>query len=191
MTQQYHPLQNRHLSLGGANSLTIRPGEETARFSLRIDPAAIKQAGEVFGLALPEKMGELALSAQAEGQDRRAVMIGPDEWYLTAPQSAHDQIIADFAKLYEAQLHSLVDVSNREISIVVEGARAAWILQAVMAFDVENMPSPSGRRTLIERVQTILLREREDHFRIEVWASFAEHVWNLLETLFNESKAGL
>jgi len=190
MTYYHHPLQDRHLSLNDANSLTIRPGEETARFSLRIDPAALGVAGDVFGLNLPNKIGGLTSSGDEE-QAKKAVMIGPDEWYLTAPQSAYNKIIADFAKLYETQLHSLVDVSNREISIVVEGACAAWVLQAVMAFDVENMPYPSGRRTLFERVQVILLREREDRFRIEVWASFAEHVWNLLETLFNENKSGL
>jgi len=191
MTNSHHPLQDRQLSLSGADPLIIHPGVETARFSLRIDPAALGAASDVFGLALPDKLGGFVSSLEGEGASKAAVMIGPDEWYLTAPQSAHDQIIADFAKLYETQLHSLVDISNREISIVVEGARAAWLLQAVMAFDVEKMSYPSGRRTLFERVQIILLREREDRFSIEVWASFAEHVWNLLEILFNEVKSGL
>jgi len=190
MASHHHPLQNRHLSLGGANSLTIRPGEETARFSLRIDPAAIKQAGEVFGLALPEKIGGLT-STGDEGQVKKAVMIGPDEWYLTAPMVAHDQIIADFAALYETQLHSLVDISNREISIVVEGEQAVWALQALLALDLDSMPVSSGRRTILDRVQIILMRERQDFFRIEVWASFAEHVWALLESVFDEIKAGL
>jgi len=191
MTQHYHPLQDRQLSLGGPTPLLIRPGIETARFSLRIAPSDLKAAGDAFGLALPEKMGELALSAQAEGQDRRAVMIGPDEWYLTAPLGEHDQIIADFAEIYETQLHSLVDISNREISLVVEGAQATNILQSLIAFDIEKMACPSGRRTLLERVQIILMRERQDHFRIEVWASFAEHVWYLLDKVFHEIKAGL
>jgi len=191
MIKQYHPLQNRQLSLEGIKSLNIYPGQETARFSLRINPSSQKKAGEIFGLSLPEKIGNLTLPSESEKQDHLALMVGPDEWYLTTPPSAHDQIIADFTKLYESEIHSLVDISNREISIVIEGKKAAYLLQAVMAFDVENMPYPSGRRTLFERVQVILLREREDYFRIEVWASFAEHVWYLLENIFNEIKAGL
>jgi len=190
MGTQYHPLQDRQLSLDGAQPLTIKAGLETARFSLRIDPANLKTASEVFGLKLPDRMGGLSISEEA-GQGRAAIMIGPDEWYLTAPQTEHDQIIADFAKLYETQLHSLVDISNREISIVVEGARAAYLCQALIAFDVENMAIPSGRRTLLDRVQIILAREREECFRIEVWASFAEHVWHLLESVFNELKSGI
>jgi len=191
MSEQYHPLQDRQLSRGGAQPLTIRTGQETSRFSLRMDPLDIKVAGDIFGLALPIKIGGLALSSEAEGQGRCALMVGPDEWYLTASQAAHDQIIADFAALYERQLHSLVDISNREISIVVEGAQAAYLLQALIAFDVENMPYPSGRRTLFDKAQIILLREHQNRFRIEVWASFAEHVWHLLECLFNELKAGI
>jgi len=189
MTKQYHPLQDRQLSLGGTQPLMIRIGVETSRFNLRIDPASLSVASQVFGLALPETIGGLALSSEPEGQGKSAIMIGPDEWYLTAPIAQHDQIIADFTKFYEIQLHSLVDISNREISIVVEGTQSAYLLQALIAFDVENMAVTSGRRTILDRVQIILMREQQDRFRIEVWASFAEHVWQLLDSVFNEIKA--
>jgi len=189
MTKQYHPLQGRQLSLGGTQPLMIRAGIETSRFNLRIDPASLSAASQVFGLALPETIGGLALSSEPEGQGKSAIMIGPDEWYLTAPIAQYNQIIADFAKFYETQLHSLVDISNREISIVVEGTQSAYLLQALIAFDVENMAVASGRRTILDRVQIILMREQQDRFRIELWASFAEHVWQLLDSVFNEIKA--
>lgn len=166
--------------------LTIRQAMDAARFSLRIDPRQLDAASQVYGLAFPGKIGSTVTAGT-----RTAVCLGPDEWYLIGPHSEEESIELEFASLYTTTVHSLVNISHREIGIEVSGAAAAFALQSVIAFDVEAMPVGSNCRTLIDKVQIILLREAADRFRIEVWHSFADHVWHLLQTISREIELGL
>ncbi|MDB5538265.1 MAG: sarcosine oxidase, gamma subunit family, partial [Devosia sp.] len=174
MMQTHHPLAERALP-GAQARVNIRPVEDGARFILRIDPQNLAAASSVWGASLPPTIGGLV-----SGFGRIATCIGPDEWYLIAPLTEQDAIESAFAALYATTIHSLVDVSHREVGIAVEGPAAVLALQASIAFDIAAMPVGSGCRTIIDRVQIILLREGQDSFRVEVWNSFSDHVWNLL-----------
>ncbi|MCV9940684.1 sarcosine oxidase [Boseaceae bacterium BT-24-1] len=204
MMYQYHPPVGRALSTsrdagldkGAAGfsertavetpRLSLRPVVDGARFSLRIEPKGLEAASKVLGLALPKAIGGAASSG-----GRIAICLGPDEWYLIAPPSEQESLERGFAELYATTIHSLVDVGHREVGIEIAGAGAAHALQAAIAFDIEAMPFSSGCRTLMDKAQIILLREAEDRFRIEVWRSFADHVWELLQIVGREIELGI
>jgi sarcosine oxidase subunit gamma len=181
-----HPLLGREIVLRRAMPLTIRAAADTARFSLRIDPAEIARASGAFGLALPGKIGDAALSP-----DRSAVRLGPDEWYLRTSLNGQAPVESAFAALYATVPHSLVDVGHRDVGIEIAGADAALVLRSAIPFDLEAMPAPSGCRTIFDKVQIVLVREAADRFRIEVWRSFADHVWGVLHAASREIELGI
>lgn len=181
MLQEHHPLAGREIAMGKSIPLTIRAAEDMARFNLRIDPAELSMASKHFGLTLPAKIGGVAVSP-----DRRAVCLGPDEWHLIAPLAAQAIVKDAFADLYAEIPHSLVDIGHREIGIEIEGVDAVLALQSAIPFDIEAMPVGSGCRTVFDKAQIMLLRETDDSFRIEVWRTFADHVWGLLRAVAGE-----
>ncbi|PWJ86284.1 heterotetrameric sarcosine oxidase gamma subunit [Pseudaminobacter salicylatoxidans] len=181
MMHEHHPLVGREIAIRKAMPLIVRVAADTARFSLRIDPAEIEKASKAFGLNLPAKIGETAISGE-----KRAICLGPDEWYLTAPLAEQEAVEQAFADLYATAVHSLVDIGHREVGIEIEGSDAVLALQSALAFDIEAMPVGSGCRTIFDKAQIVLLREAENRFRIEVWRSFADHVWGLLQAAGRE-----
>ena len=186
MTQN-HPLSSPAIAVSGnPNSVRVAVAADTARFSLRIDPAQLAAASEAFGLVLPAKIG-----AASADRGKLAVCLGPDEWYLTAPHGEQDTVESRFAELYAKVLHSLVDIGHREVSIEIAGLKAMLALQSAIAFDITAMPVPSGRRTLFDKAQIVLVRQAEDVFRIEVWRSFSEHVLGLLQAASREIRLGI
>jgi sarcosine oxidase, subunit gamma len=185
MMHNHHPLAGRALS-GPQTRVTIRPVEDCARFILRIAPQDLAAASNVWGADLPPTIGGLVSTSS-----RIAICIGPDEWYLISPLAEQDAIESAFAELYATTIHSLVDVGHREVGIAVEGPDAVLALQASIAFEIGAMPIGSGCRTIIDKAQIILLREGQDRFRVEVWHSFADHVWHLLAGVCQEIELGV
>lgn len=178
----HHPLDGNVVKLHGSGPLALRLLADKARFSLRIDPAQRDAASGVLGLNLPSAVGGMV-----SAREKTAVCLGPDEWYVTARAADKPQIEAGFAALYEREPHSLVDVSNREVGIGIEGPKAVLALQSAIAFDVGAMGIGAGCRTIFDgKAQIILLRDTKDRFQIEVWHSFSEHVWHFLQTVARE-----
>jgi sarcosine oxidase subunit gamma len=186
MMREDHPLLGREIAIRKAVPLAIRPQANAARFSLRIDPSHIAQASSAFGLDLPPKIGDAAVS-----RDKSAVRLGPDEWYLKASLPGQEAVETAFADLYARVPHSLVDVGHRDVGIEIEGTDAALALRSAIPFDVDAMPVPSGCRTIFDKTQILLVREAEHRFRIEVWRSFAEHVWGILGAASREIELGI
>lgn len=157
-----------------AERLSMSVAPDCTRFSLRVGPEGRDEAGRAFGCALPTKIGGLAISG-----DRVALCLGPDEWLLMAPPGSVQDVEIGV-------VHSLVDVSHREVGIEVMGRAAEWALNAVCPLDLDAMPAGSATRTILDKVQVILIKRAPDHYRIEVWQSFAAHVWRLLAAVANE-----
>lgn len=181
MLHEHHPLIGREIAVRKMTPLNVRVVADGARFALRINPTQAAQAAKAFGSPLPGKIGDVAVS-----NDRLAVRLGPDEWQLVVPLAEQDAIETAFAKLYATVPHSLVDVSHREIGIEVEGGGAVLALRSAIAFDIEIMPVGTGCRTIFDKAQIILVREAEHRFRIEVWRSFADHIWGILQAASRE-----
>ena len=186
MMHEHHPLLGREITIRKTMPLTIRAAADTARFSLRIDPAKIAQASTAFGLDLPARIGGVAVS-----KDKSAACLGPDEWYLRAPLPEQKAVETAFADLYATMPHSLVDVGHRDVGIEIEGADAALVLRSAVPFDLEAMPAPSGCRTIFDKTQIVLVRAAEGRFRIEVSRSFADHVWGVLRAVSREIELGI
>lgn len=157
-----------------AERLSMSVAPDCARFSLRVGPEGRDEVGRAFACVLPAKIGGLAIS-----DDRVAICLGPDEWLLMAPPGSVQGVEI-------GAVHSLVDVSHREVGIEVKGRAAEWALNAVCPLDLDAMPAGSATRTILDKVQVILIKRAPDHYRIEVWQSFAAHVWRLLAAVANE-----
>jgi sarcosine oxidase subunit gamma len=166
--------------LAAGDRLSVAVAEDCARFSLRVRPEGLAKAGEAFGCALPARIGGLAASGE-----RLAICLGPDEWFLMAPADDARAIEERFAAGM-GQAYSLVEVSHREVGIEVRGPAATLALSSLCALDLEGMPSGSATRTILDRAQVVLIKQAPDHYRIEVWQSFAGHVWTLLEAVRRE-----
>jgi sarcosine oxidase subunit gamma len=162
-----------------AGRLTIAPAPDCARFSLRVGDAGRPQAGAAFGCQLPPKIGGLE---QSDG--RTVLCVGPDEWLLLAPIAESDTIEERFRSV-QAPL-SLVDIGNREVGIEVSGPSATLVLSSSSPLDLPSMAVRTGARTIFDKAQVVLIKVAADHYRLEVWQSFAPHVWAFLASVSRE-----
>jgi sarcosine oxidase subunit gamma len=160
--------------------LSVAVAEDRARFSLRVRAEGCAKAGDAFGSTLPARIGDLAASGKC-----LAICLGPDEWFLMAPSGEAGAIEERFAAAMDGA-YSLVDVSHREVGIEVRGRSATLALASACALDLESMPSGSATRTILDKSPAVLIKHAPDHYRIEVWQSFAGHVWALLEAVRRE-----
>lgn len=179
MLEQFNPYSNRRIAISGR--LDVRPAQDTSRFILRITPARLALAEKALGAKIPAKIGELVKTGETV-----VACIGPDEWYIWTEEAKAGAITVAFGKLYESEPHSLVEVSHRETGIDISGQQAEWLLNAASPLDLSVMAAPGAARTIFDRVQIILIKWDADHYRIEVWNSFADYVWTLLEAASRE-----
>jgi sarcosine oxidase subunit gamma len=143
------------------------------RLALRAPEASRAALGQALALDLPATPKR---SATAEG--RAALWLGPDEWLVI------DHLGRDIARELSGvdALHSAVDVSHRNVAIEVEGAAAEAILAAGCPQDLSSAAFPAGAcsRTVLGKVEIVLLRTGHETFRIECWRSFSDYVLTFL-----------
>lgn len=186
MLMEHHSLPETPIAVDGGALLSVRRAEDCARFSLRIPLEDAGGAAEAFGCDLPRVIGGMTSSA---GQ--LALCLGPDEWLLMAPAGHEDHIARRFDTLYAQVPHSLVDLGHRETGIEIEGSAAAQALAAACPLDLASMPAGTGTRTIFDKAQIVLIKRDDTSYRIEVWRSFAPHVWGLLEAVSHEIALGI
>lgn len=171
------------------NPSTVRPVAVLelpleARFNLRIRSADKKAIETALGLALPDRVG----SAKSAKQ-RAALCIGPDEWVIKSDAKDADALEASLAKATVP--HSLVNVTDREVTWRLSGPRAAELLSAGIARDLAKIKPQTGARTIFDGVQAVLFRETEHDWTLSVWRSFAPHARHLIDTVNEELASGL
>lgn len=179
MLVETKPYSNRKTVIPGR--LEIQAADDAARFSLRIAPDKLALAEKALGAKIPAKIGALVRTG-----DIAVACLGPDEWYIWADEGARQTITQAFAAFYESQPHSLTEVSHRETGIDISGPQAEWLLNAASPLNLAEMPAPGANRTIFDHAQIILMKWDAEHYRIEVWNSFADHVWTLLEAVSRE-----
>lgn len=157
-----------------------------ARFNLRIAPADLAVASKAIGLTLPTKIGQ-----GAQVGDRAAYCIGPDEWLLHASEADQQAIVAAFDKARVKTPHSLVVISDRELTIGIAGPAALDLLSVACPLGLSRIPLGGAKRTIFDYVQVTLIRDGEDAFRLEVWRSYYPHVRGLLDVATRELAIGL
>jgi sarcosine oxidase, subunit gamma len=136
-----------------------------SRHILRGGPAVVAAAGTALQFALP-----LHPMTSAEAGPCAALWLGPDEWLLLNTPAG---LAASLAGLP----HSLVDVSGRQIGLMLTGRRAARVLSSGCLLDLSAQAFPVGcvARTLFHKAEIVLWR-RPDGFHVDVWRSFAPYV---------------
>ena len=153
-------------NLPPATRLLIRGGER-----------AMEIVGAAAGISFPrEACRALTVGPQA------ALWLGPDEWLLIAEAEMESLLPAAINEALDGEPASVVDISDRQVAIEVEGSAAAEILNAFNALDLDASAFPVGRctRTLFGKAEIILWRTAPEAFRIEVWRSFAPYVLGCL-----------
>ena len=181
----FNPLEDAVFTAGpqlkSGPTLLMRPTGDCARFSLRIAKTHLEEAAGAFGFDIPSEIGGMSAAAQ-----KIALCLGPDEWFLVAPKSERDEIAARFAEINRQTTHSLVDMGHRTVGIEVSGPAAASVLNAGCPLDLDALPIGGGARTILDKVEIVLMKLEEERYRLEIARSFAEFVWNLLSVAGRE-----
>ena len=165
------------LVLPGSAEFSLRAAPDAARFILRGSREMAASLGDAFGASLPLQPNRAAASGA-----RAALWLGPDEWLLMAPGEDAGALAATQEKALAGEPHSLVDVSERQIGIEVEGALAARALGAGCPLDLDEAQFPQGMatRTILAKCEIVLWRRESARFHLEVWRSFADYAVNFL-----------
>jgi sarcosine oxidase subunit gamma len=169
-------IQRREALKGAvANSPTVRltPAPAASRASLRAGPDAVAALSTALGVSLPTRP---KTSALANG--RAALWLGPDEWLLIGPEGTDFVGLAGKADA----LHAAVDISHRNVAIMVSGPGAADAINAGCPQDLSLAVFPVGAcsRTVFGKIEVIVHRTEEDTFRVECWRSFSDYCFAML-----------
>jgi len=167
------PLE-RLTSTGG----TVSALPPMVRLIFRGRISTIGRVTSVFGVEPAMEACRAAVSA-----GRAALWLGPDEWLLLAEDGEPHLIFASLEAALKPLAFSLVDVSQRQVGLRLEGPQATAILNAGCPLDLEARAFPIGMctRTLLGKAEIVLWRTDATSFRIEVARSLASYVWQFLE----------
>ncbi|MBB2203630.1 sarcosine oxidase subunit gamma [Gluconacetobacter takamatsuzukensis] len=139
------------------------------RLVLQGRAAALEAAAASLGLEAPPPM----LRA-VSGAGGTALRLGPFELLVLPASEGWAGLDAALATVP----HSLVEVSDRNVGFVLEGARAADILAGLCPLDFALSSFPVGMvtRTLLDKAGAMIWRTGAQAFHIEVWRSFGPYV---------------
>ncbi len=174
MTAAAHPTPGPLAETAAATVTLLAP---VARFSLRARATHLKALSAALGLDLQGRIGTRARAGETE-----ALCLGPDEWLIHAPEAEADRITGACATVYAEAPHSLTEITDRELSVRITGPAAAELLTIGCPRDIDGIAPGSGRRTLFDGATVVLWRDAAAEFRLDVWRSFAPHLFHLLET---------
>jgi sarcosine oxidase, subunit gamma len=151
--------------------VSVTPAEPAFRMSLRVRPDAVGALSKALGIALPTNPKSSVVKAT-----RSALWLGPDEWLVI---DGAKNPMDDAAK---AMLNSAVDVSQRNTAIIVSGAAAEATLSAGCPQNLSLTVFPVGAcsRTILGKVEIVILRIGPQAFRVECWRSFSDYLMTYL-----------
>ncbi|SJM34918.1 sarcosine oxidase subunit gamma [Mesorhizobium delmotii] len=169
----------QELSATGVALAVLPPAE---RISLRAPDASVAPLSKTLGVTLPRKPKTSAAKA-----GRTALWVGPDEW-LVIDEVGRDPL-ADCAEV--TVLHSAVGISHRNVAISVTGPAAAATINSGCPQDLslDAFPVGAASRTILGKVEIVLLRTATDAFRVECWRSFSDYVFTFLSEAAGDAAA--
>jgi sarcosine oxidase subunit gamma len=168
------PLSGFH---GGSSAVRLEAAPPAQRISLRADAENVPALSRALGLDLP-----VMPKASSSVTGRTALWLGPDEWLVIDEGTVSPGGGLMQAAASSGVVHSAVDVSHRNTAILVSGSGAAKAINAGCPQDLSLAVFPVGAcsRTVLAKVEIVLLRTAEDSFRVEVWRSFSDYAFGLL-----------
>jgi len=154
------------------------------RLLLRGDAAVMQVAGAAYGVPIPDQ------ACRAEFLPPRAALwLGPDEFLLLMPKPWVEPTMAEIAAALGDLPHAIVDVSQRQQALSVEGADAAALLNAGCPLDLDQAAFPVNTctRTLLGKAEIVLWRMAPERFQVEAGRSFMRY----LHAFLREATLGL
>ena len=153
--------------------VSLTPAEPAQKISLRAPRDSMAALSKALGLDLPDRP---MMSAQKKG--RAALWLGPDEWLLIDDKT--QAMPAALAGV--AAFHSAVDVSHRNLGILLAGEGAEATLASACPRNLSPAAFPAGScaRTVFGKAEIVVWRTGKDAFRVECWRSFGDYVFSLL-----------
>ncbi|WP_315925289.1 sarcosine oxidase subunit gamma [Mesorhizobium sp. SP-1A] len=172
-------LAGREASATDVKVAALPPAE---RISLRAPEESVASLSRALGVTLPKSP-----KTSATKNGRTALWLGPDEW-LVIDEAGADPL-GDCAKA--KGLHSAVGISHRNVAISVTGPAAEACISAGCPQDLSLAAFPVGAcsRTVLGKVEIVLLRTAEDAFRVECWRSFSDYVFTFLTEAARDAAA--
>ncbi len=160
----------REFSADGVKVAVLAPSH---RLALRAPEKSLAALSKALAVKLPASPKSSVIKGS-----RSALWLGPDEW-LIIDDGGKDPL-ADCARV--KVLHSAVGVSHRNVGISVTGRRATETINAGCPQDLSLGAFPVGAcsRTILGKVEIVLLRTADDAFRVECWRSFSDYVLTFL-----------
>lgn len=157
----------------GNDYVQIIPAAPAERISLRCKEDAVASVSKALGVDLPQQPKKSATKGT-----RSALWLGPDEWLVidTGDKSPYADLIGVEA------LHSSVDVSHRNLGLMITGSGAQAVINAGCPQNLSLKAFPVGActRTVYGKAEVVIWRLADDQFRMECWRSFAPFVFDLL-----------
>lgn len=168
--------QPEPLLFQGASGTKLGIAPQIARFSLAIDKKDLSKAADAFGAPISEKIGTMVQTGQSS-----ALCLGPEEWQLMLPLALANPLTKNFNHLQATTSHSLVDLSHSMIGIEISGPLTSKIIGAGCPLDLFVIPVGHCARTLLDKVQVVILKTGEQKYLLEVTRSYAPFASKLLE----------
>jgi len=144
--------------------------------ALRKPPLGSSHGGSASARVTPAAPAtRLSLRAGADAVGTLSLAFG-----LELPQRAKTS--ASVGGRHALWLHSATDVSHRNTAIIVSGPNAAEAIAAACPLDLGNTAFPVGAaaRTVLGKIEIVLLRTGEEDYRVECWRSFSSYAFGML-----------
>ncbi|GAA3562795.1 sarcosine oxidase subunit gamma [Amycolatopsis ultiminotia] len=174
-----HPLETWAPALAElsreAAGLVVTPEPPVAAVDVRLEaPGPGADAfGRALGTALP-----LVPNTWTHTTDGQLIWLGPDEWLVTAEDSAGHELERELGWIVSAYDGAAVDVSAQRTGIRLRGARARDLLSFGCSLDLRSSAFPSGSaaQTALGQTAVLLLALGEQDLRLFVRPSFAGYL---------------
>jgi sarcosine oxidase subunit gamma len=165
-------------SNAAAAATVVEPAMSGSRYVLQVAPEVAARIG-----ALGPWRIDLAINRSAGREGLISARLGPDEWLLLSaePASAGIQVATE---TLGAAFHSLVEVSARDVGLIVSGPGAREMINSGCPLDLDDAAFPVGAasRTLLAKAEIVLIRLDGPHaYRLEARRSFGPYVRAFLE----------
>lgn len=150
------------------------------------EAAFVSAVAAACGIAPPLEPNTVVTSGM-----RRMAWLGPNEWLLTVASGEEAAVRVALEAALAGQHVAVVDVSDGNTVIVLQGEDAAEILCGECPLDLHPRAFPVGRcaQTVIGKSNVMIVREASDRFALFVRRSFAPYVWTLLSHLAAQVRA--
>ena len=160
--------------------------DTSGRLVLRAEPSTAASIGRALGMSL-----DGPINRATRNETCSVARLGPDEWLFLADAERDPWLSARISQAAAGAPISLVDVSDRGMSLLLEGSRAENVLSVgcPLPLGLRAFPIDRATRTLFGRSEIVLWRHGASLFHLEVARSFVPYVVALIASAIADEAA--